>query len=314
MGVVLCGLASTAAHAAPPRFESDTHRFVPALSFFTDIVGYGGEASTSADPFDFRPFFIGIQPQEPTQGTDTILNPYLGLSFELSTPGLEDLPGDPRFFVHGDVAWTWPVERDVAKLGSPRSDEFEPLTGPTVDGGIDGQGAALSSQLAPWQFSAGAGLAFTFEVSERRFRVKPSVEYLHESVDLSGRLKEAADIIATVDPNELGLPHDPTVYRLYDQLDFSSTEVFHALGGGLEVESDMGRSGPLVMSLYFATKIYSVLNDSRVEIRRSQPLINGTRTEITGANGGTAGARYVYEHDDLVYRAGIGVRFRYSPD
>ena len=56
---------------------------------------------------------------------------------------------------------------------------------------MTGQGTRIYAELDPFLLTAGAGIAFTFEVWERTIRVKPSVEYIREELTVTGIVNRA---------------------------------------------------------------------------------------------------------------------------
>jgi len=102
----------------------------------------------------------------------------------------------------------------------------------------------------------------------------------------------------------------PEQFLFYEEFAFAADEVFHGLGGGFELESDMGQGGPFIMTLFFSTRIYGVLSDTSREHTVQRPL----RTGIGLDSGLTGETKFSYDQDPLMYRAGVGFRFRYSPE
>jgi predicted alpha/beta hydrolase len=79
----------------------------------------------------------------------------------------------------------------------------------------------------------------------------------------------------------------------------SQTKTLHGLGGGLEIETEMARNRFGRLALTFGAHVYHVLGDRRFDFTAS----DGEHT-----------ARWKATLDPLVYRFGVGFRFRFLPD
>jgi hypothetical protein len=66
-----------------------------------------------------------------------------------------------------------------------------------------GQGAHVRVKTEALVVAAGAGIAFTFKVGGRTFRLKPSFEYMREELQVSGRLRRATQVSNSVLPRNL---------------------------------------------------------------------------------------------------------------
>ena len=160
-----------------PRDESEL--WVPSLAITSGILVEDAQASVASKlRADEDP------PAFDDSGTSTLIGPLVSASLELMTPALSDRGPRPRFFAHGGVGGNFAIERDVAKTGAPGTLEIPPLDvfRPPIDdpGVVDGQGSRTSVQPRHLLLSAGGGIAFSFDAWGRRFRIKPSAEYLRE--------------------------------------------------------------------------------------------------------------------------------------
>ena len=152
---------------------------------------------------------------------ERMMTPYFGVAIELMSPTIPGCDfcsqiGNPRLLVHGDVGYGFALERSVASTGSvadtmtfasPPSEFYAANTG---NGNLTysettflGQGANISVKTEPMTVAAGAGIAFTFKVGHRTFRLKPSFEYMREELRVSGQLRRATQAANTVLPRNM---------------------------------------------------------------------------------------------------------------
>jgi hypothetical protein len=237
-----------------------------------------------------------------TQGDDLMVTPFVAGSLELMTPGLTSVPGRPRLFVHGDAAVSFAPTRDVAKEGLPEEFELDPSANVASERLIRGQGSTTTAELKPLLISAGAGVAFTIGTGERRLRIKPSVEYLREEIEVTGVVRRV--VTTHTDPAP-----DPEEFRNYPctersgfrciELSGGKKKVFHGVGPGLEIEWDAARAGPFVLAVYLAGQAYAFLGDLEVEFEDRNELGEW--------------ARWSFEKSSWGYRGGVGLRFRWVP-
>jgi hypothetical protein len=311
--------------AAPEPKQDETERWVPAFSVYSGVLVQDAEAMLRSstlqgpcvppalvnDPLhcerQVRPtaFIEDPPPGDPyppvelvtVTGDDLMVTPFVAGSLELMTPGLTSLPGRPRLFVHGDAAASFAFTRDVVKEGIPGEFEIIGDFGPTEfisEANIGGQGSKTTAEVKPLLLSAGAGVAFTLEPWERRLRIKPSVEYLREEIEVTGVVHRAVAIEENTAAGEF-----PDNFRLI-QLSSAEKRAFHGIGPGLEVELDAARAGPFVLSVYVASQAYAFLGDLEVEL------------SDTNEDGETA--MWSFEKNRWGFRAGVGLRFRWLPE
>ena len=201
------------------------------------------------------------------------------------TPGIRAVPGRPRFFVRGDAAADLGFIRSVVKTGNPGEFEFPDAPPPIPAQSILGQGAEVEAEVRPLLLSAGAGVAFTVDVGERRLRIKPSVEYHWDEVEVSGLVT-----------NVSGPDDDLRFVRLQG----GGERSYHAIGPGLEVEMDVARWGDFGMSLFLTARGFKFLGDRDIEFSDTD--------EMTGES-----ASWRYERASWGFQGGVGFRFRWAP-
>ena len=117
---------------------------------------------------------------EPIQGAADIWSLVPGVAFSVMTPVLIDMPTQPRLFFDGSVNFAMSLESPIAREGDPGRFELpEASFEVTIVGEplVLGTGSEIRSQEQDYQLHAGMGVAFTVDVSESRFRIKPSLQY-----------------------------------------------------------------------------------------------------------------------------------------
>ncbi|HKA14713.1 MAG TPA: hypothetical protein VKH41_06825 [Myxococcota bacterium] len=283
-------------------------RWVPSLGVYFDMLGQKAEGSITPGAVIETPAInCGITNQDlfgcpaaqtdittATASSDTSVASLVVGSLELMTPRLLDRFLSPRLFVRGDAAAAFAFERNLAgerKPGPFFTDPLKPTENDVFERSVGGQGSRAKFQVRPLVLGAGFGVAFTTTLFDRTIRLKPSVEYLREEVDLIASVRRAVKL---QDPTP-----DLSGFRLIS-LSASEEETLHGLGGGIELETDAGRLGPIMVSVFVNGRGYHFLGN-----------LHHTLTD-TNERGETAS--WYYDFDPWAWRAGIGARFRWLPD
>jgi len=265
----------------------------------------------------------GAAPSLPAASSALMLTPAMLGSVEVMTPGLQSLPGRPRLFAHGDAGPSFSFQWSVAKQGAPA--KMGSMTQPlgTSEGRIDGQGSETQSQLDTWVYGAGLGAAFTFNLGERRLRIKPSAEYTQYDTTVTGALNRAYTIdngrSATNNSGPAVQNFFPGTYPEYPSLPVqflpvvvsaSKTQTYHGIGPGLELEMDAARAGPIMLALFLQGQAYYMLDNNDVTFTG--------RTTLTDPhvqpNPQTVDAQFSYHQHTWTYSGGLGLRFRWNPE
>jgi hypothetical protein len=300
------------AFAAPARAggEDELSRWAPSLGVYFAMLGQKAKGSITPGLVIETPAtncgitnqdLFGCPASQPeitsaSASSDTGVVPLVGGSLELMTPRLLDAFLSPRLFARGDAADAFGFERNLAgerKPGPFFADEPEPCCPDIFERSVGGQGSRAKAQVRPLVLGAGVGVAFTTTLFGRIVRLKPSVEYLRQEVDLLGSVRRAVKI------------QDPTTdfvslsgFRLI-ALSASSEETMHGIGGGLELEGDAGRVGPLVLSVFIDGRGYR--------------FTGNLKHTLTDTNERGETASWHFDFDPWAWRAGIGARVRWSP-
>ena len=226
--------------------------------------------------------------QEPASDTSRMMTPYFSLAAELMTPALLPVWGSPRALAHVDIGYSFGFDRGITRIGSPLDRMELPFPpselitfvppGYNSEQEMVGQGAKLTANVDSLLVGAGFGIAFTFELGDRTFRFKPTVEYLREEIEIAGTLRQAARTTFFSPPRDASgwTPQTPIFgpqVNLEDvktpadagfreiNIDGRSTRVYHGVGPGLELEMDTGRVGPFTVSLYSGMRAYHFSGD-----------------------------------------------------
>ncbi len=89
-------------------------------------------------------------------------------------------------------------------------------------------------------------------------------------------------------------------------LESKRTKRFHGLGPGLEIETDAGRFGPLVTSVFLSGRVYSLFGN--LDIRGT-----AFNTSDPDPLAQQENARFSSEVGRWLYRGSVGVRLRWAP-
>jgi len=281
------------------EMANDLNRWVPAFAVTSDILVQGADGFLQNNlPVTSEGGTGGAE----LSGSGSFTEPAVGGSLELMSPALLPIPGRPRLFAHGGFSAVFSSTVDLEKLGSPGN--FEPPTLPPnasrPGSVVGGQGTKTSGEIDTLLVSAGVGLAFTFDVAERRFRLKPSFEYVREKVTVDGLLHhvEGQGFCPGSDP-PVSCPPNPVQGWIFTQLSASGSETFHGIGAGLELEMDTVRLGPFMISLFLDGKATQLLGNRKIELAASQGALTAT---------------WDAELHPWLYRGGLGLRFRFVPE
>jgi hypothetical protein len=236
-------------------------------------------------------------------GDGTVLTPLIGLDAEILTPSLTSRLGRPRLFIRGGVTRAFDAERIIVKEGAPGAIDI-PFLDPDGDGisvqeppigSIGGRGTRFETQVQPWGFMAGVGLAFevaSLSDRARRVRIKPSLEYRHERFQASIFLGDAQSI-----DNGGTCPCRSTNLKVTEK------QALHAIGPGLEVEMDLNPLRSTILTIYGAFRAYHVIDGRTLHVRGDGVFDDGTPVSLDGS----------FERDPWSYRFGVGLRFRWNP-
>jgi len=289
---------------AEPAGAGEEPRWIPSINLGFETFAF---STTSTVENHLNP------PAQEDRQSSSSLQLLVQVGAELMGPRFEWLPGSPRLFAAGGVAFdtfssneifqvgdvTGDTELDIAIFqgvrafdlmdrrprpngnGIPDCLEPNPPTCITADpGDFEGQGSEITAELQAPALDAALGLAFDVPVGRSLLlQVKPSVAYNYQRIDLSGRIKT---VIETDPVNQVFEIHQGSA---------STTSGDHRLGAGLELGLALSRSSrPIRTSLYLSTRLLWLMSDPTTTF--SDPI-----------------ATYRVEREEFELRGGAGVRF-----
>ena len=342
--LLLCPVLLLPAGSLGEERTDETERWVPSASFLFEVIAHPMEAEIESsdifgppldypdptppsqegcqnrrNPPGFTPGELCLQPipsdqplTPPNRGSDLTSAALVSLAFELMSPSLIQSLGRPRLFAHADGSLVFGSKRKLAGEGSPSRLKLPPpVLGLTVnvnEGTIKGRGNRAFSELKNGVLAAGAGVAFTFDVWDRRIRVKPSVEYLYQRVEFQGLANRPIQLRGS----NIFRPRNLTFFRLVGFRD-SKTVTQHGLGGGIEFEIDTQRLGPFMLSVFLGGRVYELLGDLDETLTSNQNVFGDTYvSEATGES--PERVTWHFRPESRVWRGGVGLRFRYLPE
>lgn len=285
-GSVLGSSAARAADDAIPDYD----RWSPAVAFQMGLLrqqAHGGAVSNRRPPRN---------PGTPEDGDNLLLDYYFGLSFELMAPAIADVAGHPQPFVHLDVLHPLGLEVDIAREGSPDGFSFADLesveTATLTSDAVAGQGIKTEAEFKSPTLTAGLGMAFSFDWLDRHFRVRPSIQYFYEKVEING---------VVYDADGQRVIENFIVIEDFDLFSVSQAQnkTLHGLGGGVELEMEIARLKSGLLSIGAGIHAYHILGGRRFDFSSTD---------------GTDSASWSATMDPMVYRGGFSFRYRFLPD
>jgi hypothetical protein len=320
--VLACPLARSAGAQAP----DETERWVPSLGITSGVIAQKADASTDSSGITYnltsRRVVNGTEVvttvlttnehlRPPTTGDDILITPFVGGTLELMTPGLQSIPGKPRLFVRSDVSGAFGSERKVSREKAPSSLPDPLPTQPSfAEEAVPGIGSETAAEVQPLLITAGGGIAFTLDAFGRRIRIKPSVEYQREEIDLTGKVIRAVNTDTGIQGPQPGVPVGVDAAFFGVTLQGNETQIFQGVGAGLEVEMDTGRAGPFIVALFVNGRGLKIVGDRKVEfsdqVTASDPNLVPNPTDVT--------ADWEFEKKPWEFAGGVGIRFRWLPE
>jgi len=316
------------ASAAEERAPDGADRWVPSLAVVAGVTfqrqfATAFSSDAMGNPIDDRcPQEVLAAPGVPTAADCLVsdnqwaVTPYVGGNLELLTPTLP-LPGRPRLFVNGELLPSFGADRQVALEGDPGP--FQVPGGIRYpDSAVRGQGSSTTATMDTWAFAAAIGVALPFEFKGRQLWAKPSFGWIRYKIDVQGVVRDVQCSPFPPPPGNLttqceDLPPNPGAQPPFPGFDGNRRDVFlsdsdsqwyNGIGPGFELEMTVGRFGPIGSTLFLDAHAYYILGDRSVILSDSASFDDALGVDDYNA-------RWSFEVDPWMLRAGAGVRFQW---
>ncbi len=302
-------LASDGGDPAKPVSQAGEDRWVPSLAITSGATIQEQRGFADSDLIEDTSPSVPLRAS--VDGNDLAVSPFVGGALELMAPALP-IPGRPRLFLSGEILPTFASDRDLALEGDPGCIRGPKSGAPCARGGaetfsedgINGDGSRASTRVDSLVFGASLGVAFPFRIGKRQLRIKPSVGWIHYKLEADALVVDGAcspeDQCTIVDN------------RLRERiLTASGSQRFNGIGGGVDLELDTGRFGPIGSSLFLGARGYRILGDRSFsfgtvkdfpETRTDDgsEIVFGPETDI---------GRFEVKVDPWMFRGHLGIRF-----
>ena len=310
MGLPMLAQAqSNADGPADPDIRRDpADRWISSLAIHSGITiqDWKGAADSTLfpGPGAADPSPVPIRPPKSDSNLD--VSPVVGLSLELMTPELR-IPLRPRIVIGAELIPIFGFERAIARRGDPGV-----LKAP-LQSGVDpssirfdedkfiGQGTKVTGEMGDIAWGAYLGLSFPFELFDRSIRIKPNISWLRYETDFKGFVSDAE----CVNPALFGKTdcNAPLSSVRTLSLKAQTSQVYHAIGPGLDIEMDTTVFDGIGSSIFLGFRAYRVLgNHEEVRFEVSETFDDEIGT------GDVANARFTTEVDEWIYRLIVGFR------
>jgi hypothetical protein len=319
----IASLAKDAGELEESTTQAGEDRWVPSLAITSGVTvqKQNGTADSCLFPGNTSPDSCNTRgdPPDPAlrgfvDGDDLAVSPFVGGALELMTPALP-IPGRPRLFVSGEILPTFALDRDLAVEGDPGC-----VRGSKPDAGCaknegeatfkesdaNGVGSRTSAQVDTLVYGASLGVAFPVRAGKRQLRIKPSVGWINYKLEA-----EALVVDAACSPEDQCTIVDN---RLRERiLTASGSQRFNGIGGGVDIEMDTGRFGPIGSSLFLGVRGYRILGDRsfsfgtvkdfpQTRTDDGSEIVFGPETDI---------GRFEVKVDPWMFRGHLGIRFHW---
>jgi hypothetical protein len=143
------------------------------------------------------------------------------------------------------------------------------------------------------------------QFQERQLRIRPSIGWINYKVDGKGKVVDGQCNPPDQCVDTVLFPPFVTPGFLRDiTLTGNGSKYFNGIGPGLDVEMDVGRYGPLGVSLYAGARAYYILGDRSFSFDASEEVDDELGNDL-------ATATWDVEVDPWMYRGNIGIRFQW---
>lgn len=273
--------------------EGVERRWIPSASLFTtgSVEDRTGQMSSDTSPS--------------LDGDTHGLSWSFGLTMDIASPVVLDLPVEPRFYAHADVGYTYDVEDPLVTEGDPG---FPPFLSPGFTNifNIERVGSTVRAEAKPLLLAGGIGGVFAFEAFERGFRLRPTLEWMYQRDTMKNIL--GGGEIEIQGPGERDCDPCRTLF-----VKTQTEKGYHSLGPGIELEADVGRAGEFLVGFYGSFRAYYLVGDRKANLRSTG---SWTRTDNGQPSTTRADTTFItrYEREPWHYRFGFGLRVLWSPE
>jgi hypothetical protein len=271
--VCVCTCVLTSAVVADER--------VPLGGFEASIsVGLGGQTQRSDGSVDSA--LRGL-----TEDENTLVMPIIPIGVQLASPKLG--AWEFQVFVHSEYQFTTANDRDVARDANPTGNLTVPNplfanAGPEVVGGQGSRGEVKFEQ----QWAAGIGISVPVELFDTKVFVKPSIDYVGQRVKLIGSLVN----VSCPGGGQTGCGGGPFAPAVF--INGSSSDILHAVGPQLALETDVGSFGPFALRVFLSGRAFFYVGGSDVS------------SSFRGSSGDEM--RVEYDGEPVSYQGLVGAR------
>jgi hypothetical protein len=320
--------AALAGEVANSVGQAGEDRWVPSLAITSGLTIQKLQGSVDSVLFQPETNPTAVPLQGSFDDDDLAVSPFVGGSLEVMTPALP-IPLRPRLFMSGEILPTFDNERRVAVDKNPGCLRGPEVGAPCVmdivglldrsfaEDAVIGQGSLTTADIDTLVYGASFGVSFPARIAERQIRIKPSAGWITYKVDSTGTVVDAACPTyppqPQINPNKcIPIVTDPQGALRETVLMGSGSQRFHGIGGGLDIEMDTIRYGPLGVSLFLGARAYRILGDRTIAFSAEQTFgvgFDGTGMQVFPAERSVAA--WEVEVDPWMYRAHVGIRFQW---
>jgi len=292
--IAVCFLVAPAA-AASAEGDAVVERWTPTLSVGFDVQNQSVDAETETNNLTN----VG------GSASTTILSSLFRFDGALYSPSLVASGGTPRLFAHAGAQIPLSAEQAILR----ENEEFLPVLGgsgdpsdptnvncPTTEeipGSVPPATYTSCDHIAATDliydinWYAGLGVEFTLPVSQRRFKIRPSIDYFGQPLEFRANATRA----------DRGGENSEVLRRI--SITGSASETVHAVGPRLTFDIEAARVGAFSLNIFLETQFYWILSDRDI-------AFSGT------SNGASADFRV--KLDPLIAQGGGGLRIVWNGD
>ena len=274
--VILLALAFNQPAAAEEAVDLST-QWIPAISLALDI--HDIEAKTSFSSDSIPTLAMGVR-SAAIQGSRRITVGIITTEGLVDSPVIWDRAGKLRLSARLVAQLPTTIEHNVFRRESTDLD---------FGAGVTTEQVYTLRLVGNW--GLGLGMRWTTSIAGYDFSFRPSVEYLGQRIGWNGlsMISERDPVLDAVGFETLVFSASGTEY-----------ETYHAVGVRLAIDAELGKRGPIGVSIYAQFQTYRIVSE--------------TETTISVVNDiGSGVGRMTFEVDNWVTQGGVGIRLSWLP-